>query len=480
MEKFYILDASGYLYRAYFAIRNMTNKAGESTNALFGFIRSLLKLIEDFRPTHLIAVFDGKDNQKSRNEIYKDYKAHRSEIPQDLPYQIEWAKQFCNIFGIPYIAVEGVEADDTIGSIAQWAARNKQTVYLCTSDKDLCQMVSDNIFILNTHKDNLIIDRNKVEEIHGVPPEKIIDLLAMTGDSSDNVPGISGFGPKTSAHLLNEFGSLEYILNHPECVKGDKKKQTLIDEKERALLSKRLVSLNLEVDFPKDLNYFRLQKYDKESLKTFYEKFHFHSLLKEIEESVLLPTDEIQNCLQPLIPSSYHLINDKDSFYHLISLLENSPEICFDTETTNIHPLKATLVGIGFGVKEKEAYYIPFNGNLSKETIIEKIKPIFQDSSKKFFGHNVKYDYHILANEGIEVGQISFDTILASYLLNAHLRKHSLDHLAFEYFHFVKTPIESLIGKGKKEISMREVPIEKVCDYCCEDIDYTFRLKKCT
>jgi DNA polymerase I len=216
MQKLFVIDASGWIYRSYFAIRNMTNAKGESTNALFGFIRTLQKLFKDFHPEHVVAVFDGPHNAKKREAIYPEYKAHRSAMPQDLLYQIERARTACELSGIPYLCIPEVEADDTMGCIAKWAEQLNATTYLCTSDKDMAQVVSDKIFLLNTHKENLILGRAEVEATYGVPPEKVIDLLSMVGDSSDNIPGLPGFGPKTAVALLQEFGSLDYLLAHPE------------------------------------------------------------------------------------------------------------------------------------------------------------------------------------------------------------------------------------------------------------------------
>ncbi len=202
MKKLFILDVSGYIFRAYFALPSMTNSRGQSTNALYGFIRSIIKLFKEFDPDHIVAVFDGPDNKKQRREIYEKYKANRVQQNADLPEQIAMTKEFCELTGIPHVEVGGVEADDTMGSIAIWAADQGAEVYLCTSDKDLCQLVTDKIFVLNTWKDNLILDIPKVEEIYGVPPNQIIDLLAIMGDASDNIPGLKGFGPKTAVPLL--------------------------------------------------------------------------------------------------------------------------------------------------------------------------------------------------------------------------------------------------------------------------------------
>lgn len=469
METLYIIDASGYLYRSYFAIRNMTNANGESTNALFGFIRSVLKLLDDFQATHCVAVFDGPNNAKLREEIYPAYKAHREKMPGDLLYQIEWAKTFCQLINIPYLNIPEVEADDVMGSIALWAAQNQAKAYMCTSDKDMCQLVNENIFILNSYKDNLILGAKEVEENFGVRPEQIVDFLSITGDASDNIPGLSGFGPKTAAALLKEHGSLEYLLAHPEVVPG-KKREILENEKDNALISRKLVTLKTDVQVPTNESFYRRGHAERHALREFYQKMNFNSLLKELETSC-------GNEKKDQIPVDYTLVDSVEQLDELLDFLSRQSEVCCDTEATHQHPMKAELVGIGFGVESGRAWYVPVNGKIGLQTVLEKVKPLFENSKIGFYGHNLKYDYHILKNNGIEIANICFDTILASFILNAHIRQHSLDALALEYFEKVKIPITELLGKGKHQVTMREVFIEQVCTYCCEDVDYTVRLK---
>lgn len=476
MKTLFILDASGYLYRSYFAIRNITNSKGESTNALFGFIRSILKLFKDFKPDHFVAVFDGPNNAQSRESIYAEYKAHRSAMPPDLRYQIEWAKQFCILMGVPMLEVPCVEADDTMGSVANWAALHGANVYICTSDKDMNQLVTERIRILNTHKENQILGPAEVEQTFGVPPSKMVDLLALTGDSSDNIPGLSGFGPKTAAALLKEFGSLDHILENPEVVPGKKKQETIIHEGEMARLSRKLVIIDTGVDFPKDLEFFRLKPFDTAGLKAFYSNMNFNTLIRELdtlERGVTISAEKAEE--EEAV--DYVLVDDQESLGKLVNYLSTQKEVCFDTETTSVQPIKSELVGIGFCVEPKKAWYVPVNGQLGLEPVLEAIKPLFENPKIGFYGHNVKYDFHVLMNYGIRVANISFDTILASYILNSHSRQHSLDNLSLEYFGKVKIHTSELLGKGKSTITMREVPIDSVRSYCCEDADYTCRIK---
>ncbi len=452
----------------------MTNSKGESTNALFGFIRSVLKLFKDFHPEHIVAVFDGPQNAAPRKAIYAAYKAHRAVMPPDLRYQIDWAKKFCELMGIPHLDIPLVEADDTMGSVALWAAHQVAQAYLCTSDKDMCQLVGNHISILNTHKENLILDAKKVEEEWGVPPQQMIDLLAIVGDTSDNVPGLSGFGPKTAATLLKKYGSLEGLLGHPDDF-PEKKKEIIVREADQVRISKKLVTIDTAVEFPKDPLFFHLQVPHLDRLKEFYKEMNFNSLLRELESERPQTSPEFPKTAEEV---SYHLVDDEASFQKLLDLLSKQKEICFDTETTDIRPLNAELVGIGFCVEEKKAYYVPTNGQLGLKHVLERLKPLFENPKIGFFGHNVKYDLHVLGNYKIHIASLTFDTILASYILNAQQRQHSLDYLSLEYFGKVKISISDLIGKGKNTLNMRDVPLGKICEYGCEDADYTFRLKQ--
>lgn len=450
----------------------MTNSQGESTNALFGFIRSVLKLFKDFEPTYFISVFDGPNNGKLRKELYAEYKAHRSAMPPDLLYQIEWAEKFCGLMGIPSIKVPGVEADDTMGSIAKWAEHLGSTVYLCTSDKDMCQLVNDKVFILNTHKENLILGEKEIVENYGVSPKQIVDWLSITGDASDNIPGLPGFGPKTASTLLQQHGTLEYILEHPEVVSG-KKREIILENADDARLSKKLVQLNTEVEFERNSEFFKLKTPDFENIKTFYSSMNFLTLAKELEQhKSFVPAEKKQE-----EEVQYTLVDDEEALNELCTFLATKSEICFDTETTSLRVLDAELVGISFSVGAKQAWYVPVNGHLGIQKVVTKLKPLFENPKIGFYGHNVKYDQHILLNAGIKIANICFDTLLASYILNSHVRAHSLESLSLEYFDKVTIPITDLIGKGKNEITMREVDIKKASEYACEDADYTCRLK---
>ena len=284
MEDIYILDAVNYIFRSYYAIAPMTNDRGDSTSALYGFIRSLQKVIKEFSPKHLIAVFDGPDNTRSRQEVYSEYKMNRKGAPEDLYPQIEWAYKFCEMAGIPKLSIPGIEADDTMASIAIWASKIKAKAFICTSDKDLFQLVTDDVFVLNINKNNLLVDKEKVEEIYGVRPDQMLDFLAIMGDTSDNIPGLPGFGPKTAAALLQQFGTLDNILENPDKVSGKKKQETLKTDREKALLSRKLATLHTDTEIPTDTDFYSLHEPDRDKLAKFYKENKFMTLLRELGE----------------------------------------------------------------------------------------------------------------------------------------------------------------------------------------------------
>ncbi len=379
--------------------------------------------------------------------------------------------------GIPHLVVPGVEADDVMGSIAKWTEKKAIETYLCSNDKDLAQLVSDHVFLINIHKNNLLVDREKVKELFGVFPEQIVDLLAMMGDTSDNIPGIEGVGPKTAASLLNEFGTLDTLLTHPEKLKG-KKQETFRKGKKMALISQQLATSDTNIPFPKEDNFFRLKEPDLDKVKALYQRMHFMTLLKELQlpgkksEELNLDFGVEERDVQ------YTLINDEMELIKLTKKLGEKKELCVDTETTSLRPLEARLVGIGISDSPKNGWYIPLNGQIPREKVVSILKPLFQNPSIGFFGHNIKYDLHVLRQAGIPIHTVAFDTMVASYLVSPHKQRHGLDALSLEHFGKVKIPITDLIGKGKKQISMEEVPLEQVATYCCEDVDYTFRLKR--
>ncbi len=474
MKKIYIIDALNYLFRSYFAIRQMTNEEGVSTNALFGFIRSISKIQKDFPGNHFVCVFDGPNNKVSRLKIFPEYKGHRATMPEDLYPQIDMAKRYCDAAGIPHIEVDGVEADDAMGAVAKWAESKGAESFLCSSDKDLCQLVNDKIFVLQTYKDNLLIDSKGVVEKFGVRPNQIIDYLAIMGDSSDNIPGIKGFGAKAATELLLEFNTLENMLDHPEKQKTKKRSEKVIEERENALISKKLATIDTTVPIPKDPHYYQTKEINREELIEFYQKMNFNTLLKELGEEAA-PKKEIS-----LAPRSYRCIENEADLIKELKKISQAASVCIDVETTSTDPMEAKLIGIGFCAVKNDAFYVPTNGKLSLDTIVKHVAPFNAEKTRSFVGHNIKYDMHVLARYHMPLTNISFDTMIASYVLNAGQNKHNLDKLVLDCLSHQKISYEELVGSTtkKNQKTLDEVEINKVCEYCCEDVDFTLQLKE--
>lgn len=463
MKKLFIVDAVNFLFRSYFAIGPMTNAQGESTNALYGFIRSLGKIVKDFSPTHLIAVFDGPDNKKSRTEIYGEYKAHRTHMPEDLFPQLEKAVSYCEMASIPMLMIPGIEADDTMGSIAKWAEAQGTHVFICSSDKDLCQMVTDHISIINPHKDNLLIDPPKVKELFGVDPSQMIDYLAIVGDASDNIPGLEGFGPKTAVDLLNKWGTLDAILANAEQLSG-KKKETLVRDKEVALMSRRLATIHLGVEFPKEEAFFTLKPPQTEELEAFYKEMQFLSLLKERGKTSSKEEETV----------SYRMITTHDALETLLVKLQKEPEIAIACLKEGPSIAASELVGIAFCVQQGEADYLPLNGALKKNECLKALITLFENPHIAFSGYALKSDMHALFNRGISLTTIAFDVLIASQLLEPHHQKHTLDDLMLTLLDKKKCVLET--GKGKKQVEISMLQPEALTHFVCESADYIFRL----
>ncbi len=462
MKKLFIVDAVNLLFRSYYGIGPMTNQRGEPTQALFGFIRSIYKLIEQFSPDLIVAVFDGPDNKRSRLNLYAEYKSHRQSMPRELLDQLKKAIKWCQLAGIPLLLVPEVEADDTMGSVAVWAEKNQMKIFLCSSDKDLCQLVTDNIFIVNVHKENSVLDKKAVKTLYGITPKQMVDYLAIIGDQSDNIPGLKGIGPKTAVALLEKFGTLEKILANTDKISNLRHKKIIEQGEKVARLSQQLATIRKDVEFPKEVSFFYFQDPCLDQLRAFYREAHFLSFLKETEVKTV---------------TSYQLIADIKSLETVIKDLFSEKEVCFDTETTDIRPMLAKMIGMGISNKSGGRWYIPLNTDLPRTEIIKLLKKLFSHKDISFFGHDVKYDLHLLKNEGLPLPQISFDTLLASYLLHPHHKRHHLDQLSLEILDINKTPIEAFIGKGKNQLSMDDLPIEKIANHCCENLDCTTQLK---
>jgi DNA polymerase-1 len=456
MKTIFIIDASNYIFRSYFAIRNMISSKGVATNALYGFVRAILKLEKDFSFDYIAIVFDGPRNKASRTSLYAEYKGNREKAPEDLYPQIQLAKDFSKAYGLPIIEIDGVEADDAMGAVARFFKSKGYISYLCSSDKDLCQLVDEKTFIVHTHKENAIIDKSKVVEKYGVTPDQFIDYLAIVGDSSDNIPGIKGFGPKTASSLLQEFGTLKNLLKNISTLKNKKQAEKIKEEEKNALLSYALATIDVNLQVPTDLNFYLHKKPDNETLCAFYKQVEFNSLLKEIELQNDEPSENIAQIL----------INDESSLKGLIKSLEKEKSICINVKET----------GIGIGVKCGVGYYIPLNGKIGEEFFVNTLKPFF-NRKVSFFGHNIKESMHLLSKWGLNILHADFDTLIASYILCSHFIKHDLALLSELYLGVKISSLDETSAKKKKP-TFGSLNLEEACNFCCKEINAIIRLKE--
>jgi DNA polymerase-1 len=473
-ERLFLIDGSALAYRSYFAfIRNpLINSKGENTSAAFGFANSLFKILKDGKPDYVGVVFDTKA-PTFRHEIYKEYKSTRAKMPDEMVSQLPRVMELIQGMNIPILEMEGFEADDLMGTLARKAEEKELEVILVTGDKDFLQLVDENIRVLNPRKSGEeieVYDREKVKEKYGIPPEKIIDLLGLMGDASDNVPGIPGVGEKTALELIRRFGDLEKVLVNADKVKRKNISRNLKEHADLARLSKKLVTIETDVPIELNLKEFSRTEYNLPKLKELFKELEFSKLLQEITSG------------EKLERVRYKTVMDEENLRKLLNKIIDKGEFAVDTETSSINPIDAQLVGISIALKKEEAFYIPLRHtegkNLEFELLLKEFKPVLEDESVKKIGQNLKFDLEVLKNEGIELKGIGFDTMVASYLLNPSVRQHSLSNLALEHLDYSMTPISDLIGSGKKQISFVRVPIESASRYSCEDADFTLRLKE--
>jgi DNA polymerase-1 len=464
-----IIDASGLLYRSFFALPPLTSPAGDPTGALFGFIRSILKVHQKIAPTLVVAVFDGPDNKKSRLALYPEYKANRKPTPSELIIQIGEARRFCSLWGIPDVCLSGVEADDSIAAIAQWATKALfGPIYICTADKDLAQLVNSRINLINPAKNDTITDEHAIHTDLGLQPSQLLDYYALIGDASDNVPGVEGIGPKTALELLTTWKNLDTLLEHAHEIPG-KKGERLQQGKEIAKLCRKLVTLDDTVNVPLDRSFYIHKKSDFKAIHAFFQEKGF----KTLESLIASPTPSTELC-----PCTHTIIQTEKEFENFLSWLKKQKTIALDCETTSIDEYNAELVGIGIAADPKFVYYIDCRNTVPVSSIVRSISTALQEHHISIIGHNLKYDLHVLSRYGLVMPALDFDTLIASWLLNTHERTHNLDDVSRRHFNKEKISIESLIGKGKTSRTMAEVPVEDVARYCAEDVEYTLRLKE--
>ncbi len=493
-DHFYLIDGSGYIFRAYYALPPLSRKSdGLPTGAVSGFCSMLFKLLEDSKsnqnlqkPTHFAVIFDSA-RKTFRNEIYSDYKANRSEAPDDLAPQFEYIRKSVLAFNLPSVDLPNYEADDLIATYVDQILKKGAKVTIVSSDKDLMQLYKKGVRIFDPMKNKFITDDDVVKKF-GVDSSKVIDVQSLAGDSSDNVPGVPGIGIKTAAELINKYGTLENLLKSAHEIKQNKRRETLIENKDKALISKKLVTLDHNSPVDRELSEFKLQNIDKDKLYKFLREMEFNRLLSsaisaygEPElESNKIETQNLEK-QQSINNKNYYLINSLDEIDKWIEEAEDVGEVAVDTETTSLDPHQADLVGISLCSKIGKACYIPVGHKspkcLKKEAVIKKLKKILEDPSIKKIGQNIKFDFIVFYKNGITLSSME-DTMLMSYVLDAGKNRHNMDTLSEIHLGHKTISFKEMVGTGKKEINFSEVELDKAKDYAAEDADVTFRLYK--
>ncbi|MEA3361762.1 MAG: DNA polymerase I [Thermodesulfobacteriota bacterium] len=470
-ERVYLIDGSSYIYRAYFAIRHLSNSKGEATNAVYGFTNMLLTLLREEKPDRVAVIFDAK-GPTFRKELYPEYKANRSAMPEDLVPQIPLIKSIVRAFNLPALELSGYEADDIIATLAKRYADQGLDITVVTGDKDLMQIVGERVRLLDTMKKK-VSGRDEVIERFGVPPEQVLEILGLAGDSSDNIPGVPGIGEKTASSLIQEFGSIENLLANTDRVKGKKRQDNLREFADQARLSRQLADLvyNLEIDV--SLEELALVEPDRDALEVLFKKLEFPKLLQEFTAEPLRDSKS----------GDYLAVLTEDELDSMIQKLITAGRFAIDTETTSLVAVQAELVGLSFAIEPDHGWYVPVGHSylgvpqqLDRELVLEKLRPLLEDLHYLKIGQNIKYDALVLRNSGIELTGIDIDTMVLSYVTHPQSKSHGLDALAAEHLNHQMIPYSEMTGKGKKQICFSEVEVEKAVRYAAEDADITWQL----
>ncbi|MBW8186134.1 DNA polymerase I [Shewanella nanhaiensis] len=488
-----LVDGSSYLYRAYYAPPHLTNSKGEATGAVYGVINMLRSLLNQYKPSQMAVVFDAK-GKTFRNDMYEEYKAQRPPMPDDLRTQIEPLHNIIRALGLPLVCIPGVEADDVIGTIATQASKEGRAVLISTGDKDMAQLVDDNVTLINTMT-NTIMGPEEVTEKFGVGPELIIDLLALQGDKADNIPGLPGVGEKTAVAMLTGAGSVEQILAAPEKIpalgfRGSKTMPAkLAEHGEMLKLSYELATIKLDVEMEQDWKELVIAPANKDDLVKYYGEMEFKRWLAEVLDNKGNSAQSSDNSadeaevIPQAIDAEYETILTHEALDKWIERLAKADLIAIDTETTSLDYMTAKLVGISFAVEVGKAAYLPLAhdyldapAQLDLDEAIAKLKPLLEDPKLKKVGQNLKYDISIFANVGIKLQGVAFDTMLESYVFNSVASKHNMDDLALKYLGHKNISFEEIAGKGAKQLTFNQIDLETAAPYAAEDADITLRL----
>jgi len=477
-KRLFLIDGSALAYKSFYAfIRNpLINSKGENISTVFGFTKTLLNILDREKPDYFAVVFDTPE-PTFRHEMYEEYKAQRPSMPEDMVEQLPRIEQMLKTLRIPLLRLPGYEADDIMGTLAKKAKEENIETVLVTGDKDLLQLVEPGIVVYNPKRsgeESEWLDEKGVMEKLGIPPQKIVDFLALTGDSSDNIPGVPGIGPVGAKKLLAQFNSLEEILENIDKITNKKYKESLKDNIDLAKLSKALATIHCDVPLDVKIDELVPNEVDDDEAVKFFQEVEIQSLIDRFAQR------------KAIIDTQYHLVDSAEALQNLVTKLRSSGAFAFDTETTSVDAMRAELVGLSFSWQDGEAYYIPVKGPndmaeehrpLDEKQVLETLASVLGDQKIKKCGHNAKYDMLVLSQHGVKVNGLDFDTMIASYLINPSLRQHNLDSVSLAFLNFKKITTSSLLGKGRNQITMDQVPIDKVKEYACEDADVAWRLK---
>ncbi|MGD9390150.1 MAG: DNA polymerase I, partial [Thioalkalispiraceae bacterium] len=474
---FVLVDGSSYLFRAYHAMPSLTNSKGEHTGTIYGVTNMLRRLLADYGPEHVAVVFDAK-GKTFRNDMYKEYKANRPPMPDDLREQIKPIHDIVKAMGFPLLCVDGVEADDVIGTLARQATEHGIETVISTGDKDMAQLVNEHVTLVNTMTE-VESDADGVKEKFGVPPERIIDYLALIGDTVDNVPGVPKVGPKTAVKWLSEYDSLEDIIAHADEFKG-KVGEYLRDSLEQLPLSKQLVTIKCDVELEETPESLTFKGPDREALKELFSHYEFKSWLAEILEG---GSSQTAGSKAEKKQNDYQTILTEQDFQQWLKKLQKARAFAFDTETTSLNYMQAQIVGVSFAVQAGEAAYVPVAHDypgapeqLSRDYVLAQLKPLLEDKKHLKIGQNLKYDMNVLASYDIQLQGIGYDSMLESYVLDSTASRHDMDTLALKYLGHKTIHYEDIAGKGARQITFDQVALEQAAPYAAEDADITLQL----
>ncbi len=467
-----LVDGSSYLYRAFHAMPGLSNSSGEPTGAVYGVTNMLRRLLADHDPQYIAVVFDAK-GKTFRNDLYPEYKANRPPMPEDLRPQVAWVHEIVEAMGLNLMVVEGVEADDVIGTLATQAADEGRDAIISSGDKDLTQLVNEYVKMVDTLK-NVVYDHEGVVTKFGVPPDRIIDYLTLVGDTSDNIPGVPKVGPKTAVKWLEQYGDLDNIIAHAEEIKG-KVGENLRDFLEQIPLSRALVTIKRDVKLKQEPRDLARQPLDEQRLRDLFARLEFRTWLSELGGASANKISEAS--------SRYSAVLTEKDLDTWIERLKKVELFAFDTETTSLSAIDAEIVGVSFTDKTGEGAYVPVAHDypgapdqLSRDAVLKKLKPLLEDPKQFKVGQNLKYDAEVLANYGIDLKGIQYDTMLESYVLDSTASRHDMDSLALKYLGHKNIKFEDVAGKGKNQITFNEVPMQQAAPYAAEDADITLRL----